>query len=89
MQCNPLLKHCTIFHHDSCSHVLGNEKVQAYQVPSRKKKQAQFYKRLTQTLGVWVANAISEPKIGHVTNRRVCYYWWPDNKPRISFDVTK
>ena len=29
-----------------------------------------------------IANAISEPKIGHVTDRRVCYRWWPD-KPRI------
>ena len=32
VQCNPLLKHC-----GSCSHVLDNEKVNAYQVPSRKK----------------------------------------------------
>ena len=50
VQCNPLLKYRTIFHHGSCSHVLGNEKVHAYQVPSQKKKQAQFYERLTQTL---------------------------------------
>ena len=25
-----------------------------------------------------IANAISEPKIGHVTDRRVFYRWWPD-----------
>ena len=34
-----------IFHHSSCSHVLGNKKVHAYYVPSRE-KQAQFYERL-------------------------------------------
>ena len=44
MQYNPLLKHHTIFHHSSCSHVLGNTKVHAYHV------QAQFSKILTQTL---------------------------------------
>ena len=44
MQYNPLLKHHTIFHHSSCSHVLGNTKVHTYHV------QAQFSKILTQTL---------------------------------------
>ena len=34
-----------IFHRSRCSHVLGNKKVHAYYVPSRK-KQAQFYERL-------------------------------------------
>ena len=29
-----------------------------------------------------IRNAISEPKIGHVTDRCACYHWWPD-KPRI------
>ena len=43
---NPLLKLLSHnFHHSSCSHVLGNKKVHAYYVPSRK-KQAQFYERL-------------------------------------------
>ena len=99
VQCNPLLKHRTICHHSSCSHKLGNETVHVYQVPSCKKKQAQFYERLTQTLknvllfpsriktivsGKFsrIRNAISEPKIGHVTDRCACYHWWPD-KPSI------
>ena len=29
-----------------------------------------------------IVNTVSEPKIGHVTDRCVCYRWWPDN-PRI------
>ena len=29
-----------------------------------------------------IVNTVSEPKIGHVTDRQVCYRWWPD-KPRI------
>ena len=36
----------TICHHGSCSHMLGNKKVHAYHVPSRKKTA----QRLTQTL---------------------------------------
>ena len=95
VQCNPLLKHRTIFHHGSCGHVLGNEKVHAYQVPSRKKKQAinSNFRELaifpSRIKGIdsrkfsRIANAISEPKIGHVNYIRcVCYRWWPD-KPRI------
>ena len=77
------------FHHGSCSHVLGSKKVHVYQVPSRKKTSpilreinsnfkelAKFPSRIK---GIdsrkfsRIANAISEPKIGHVTVRRVCY----------------
>ena len=98
MQCNPLLKHHTIFHHGSCSHVLGNKKVHLYQVPPRKKtspvlretnsnfkERAIFPSRVKTIVSrkfSRIANAISEPKIGHVTDRCVCYHWWPD-KPRI------
>ena len=94
VQCNPLLKHRTIFHHSNCSHVLGNEKVHAYQVPSRKKTSPilQEIKSNFNELAIFpsrikgidsrkfsrIANPISEPKIGHVTIRRVCYRWWPD-----------
>ena len=98
VQCNPLLKHHTIFHHGSCSHVLDNKKVHTYQVPSQKntspilreinsnfRELAIFPSRIK---GIdsrkfsRIANTISEPKIGHVTVRRVCYRWWQD-KPRI------
>ena len=76
------------FHHGSCSLVLGNEKVHVYQVPSQKtspilreinsnfKELAIFPSRIK---GIdsrnfsRIASAISEPKIGHVTVRRVCY----------------
>ena len=89
VQCNPLLKYRTIFHHGSCSHVLGNEKVHAYQVPSQKKTSPILreinpnFKELaifpSRIKGIdsrkfsRIANAVSEPKIGHVTVRRVCY----------------
>ena len=96
VQRNPLLKHHTIFHHGSCSHVLGNEKVHAYQVPSRKKT-SPILREINSNFKELVifpsrikgsdsqkfsriANAISEPKIGHVTVRLVCYRWWPDKR---------
>ena len=77
------------FHHGSCSHMLGNRKVHVYQVPSRKKTSPILreinsnFKELaifpSRIKGIdsrkfsRIANAISEPKIGHVTVRRVCY----------------
>ena len=98
VQCNPLLKHRTIFHHGICSHVLGNEKVHPYHVPSRKKtspilreinsnfKELAIFPRRIKGIDSQkfsrIAEAILEPKIGHVTVTRVCYRWWPD-KPRI------
>ena len=40
----PVMQSAFEFHHGSCSHVLGDEKVHAYQVPLRI-KQAQSYDR--------------------------------------------
>ena len=40
----PVMQSAFEFHHGSCSHVLGNEKVHAYQVPLQI-KQAQSYDR--------------------------------------------
>ena len=89
------------FHHGSCSHVLGNAKVHEYQVPSRKKTSPILreinsnFKELaifpSRVKGIdtrrfsRIANAISEPKIVHVTIRRVFVtaYGRPD-KPRIA-----
>ena len=89
MQCNLLLKHSTIFHHGSCGHKLGNETVHAYQVPSQIKtspilreinssfkERAIFPSRIKTIVSrkfSRIGNAISEPKIGHVTDRRVWY----------------
>ena len=89
VQCNPLLKHRTIFHHGTCGHVLGNEKVHAYNF-HREKKTSPILREINSNfreLAIFpsrikgidsrkfsrIANAISEPKIGHVTVRRVCY----------------
>ena len=98
LQCNLLLKHHTIFHHGSCSHVLGNKKVHKYQVPSQKKTSPilQEINSNFKELAIFpsrikgidsrkfsrIANTISEPKIGHAVVSRVCYRWWQD-KPRI------
>ena len=78
------------FHHGSCSHVLGNEKVHAYQVPAFANKTSPILRQINSNfkeLAIFpsriksivsrkfsrIVNTVSEPKIGHVTDRCVCY----------------